>query len=217
MGKCQISAFGASYDYPPEGLRAAVGDDGYDYLLSLHMTVFGTPEGGRKGDLDITDNISGVQHNELDGITVYDHHGAGSHSGLDQGVAVTSAVATTVAVAAANAGTVAASDAGTIAASAAGTVVAADAGATYTAAEQTLINEIKSDYNAAVTLINELRTDYGTMVTVVNETKADYNTAVTLINELKTDMTTMATEVDAVVTQVNALLTSLRDAALILT
>jgi len=216
MGKCQISAFGASYDYPPEGLRAVVGDDGYDYLLALHMSIFGTPD-GRKGDLDVSDNISSVQHNETSGSVAYDHHGAGSHSGLDQGVAVTSAVATTVAVAAANAGTVAASDAGTIAASAAGTVVAADAGATYTAAEQTLINEIKSDYNAAVTLINELRTDYGTMVTVVNETKADYNTAVTLINELKTDMTTMATEVDAVVTQVNALLTSLRDAALILT
>lgn len=46
---------------------------------------------------------------------------------------------------------------GDVATANAGVVAAADAGGTYTAAEQTLINELKADYNAAVTLINELK------------------------------------------------------------
>lgn len=52
-----------------------------------------------------------------------------------------------------------------------------DAGVTYTAAEQTLINELKID-------VNQLKTDFNALVTVYNTLLTDHNDLVNKYNAL---------------------------------
>lgn len=131
---------------------------------------------------------------------------------------------TSTAISGSDADTVASSDPTSASSSDADTVTGSDAGASYTAAEQGLINEIKSDYNAAVTLINELKTNYNDIAFTVTEIKTDYNSMVALINEIKGDYTALRADVtairsavtgtidycDALKTKLNGLLAELR-------
>lgn len=202
---------GLTYDLPPIEVQRD-SPELYDYLLMIHTRMFGLA--GGVGDMD-DDNVANLKHASTTATTAFDHHGSGTHSGLLQSAASTDAVASAVAVAAANATTVTSANGTAIVAANAGTVVAADAGGTYTAAEQTLINEIKADYNGAVTLINELKTQVDVLVTLANEMKGDVNIGVTLQNELKTDLGQVVTDLNAVVTNLNGWKASSRTATLL--
>lgn len=153
MPTCTLGDGGPAYDRPPLEIEA-VNPTLYAYLLAVHRRVFGLPDGG---DLDSA-NINGaaltnIDHRTLTNVLPYQHHGAGEHQQLDQGVAVADP---------GSAGTIASAPAPASAVA----VTSPNAGGAYTAAEQTLINELKTDLNALVAGVNLI-------ATAVNGTVAD--------------------------------------------
>jgi hypothetical protein len=118
------------FDNPPEEIRAALGDNAYQYHVMVHRVLFGVPNQSQ-GILDGT-NIIGdltdtLDHSLFTNVLPYQHHGSDAHADLTQAAAVAAGVFSSVSVTSAN------------------------AGATYTVAEQTLINEIKGDVNTIAT------------------------------------------------------------------
>jgi len=142
-------------------LLAPLGQEGFEYLTMIHQLLFSLDPSGA-GTLD-TDNINGAltdtdttDHAAFTGVTTYQHHGAGGHYALDQAAASVDATGGT---------------ASTV------SVTAADADATYDAAEQGLLNELKADLNTLVTDVNAINTALDGVVTSVNDLKAKLRTA----------------------------------------
>jgi hypothetical protein len=135
----------STFQVPP-----LTGNDEVDrYNLEVHQALFGT-QSGEVGTLN-NDNITGaltdtVDHNEFTEVEEYQHHGVGNHNVLDQGNDVTDASASTL------------------------SITSPDADATYSANEQTLINELKADFNSHIT-------EYNTFLGKLNELLANLRTA----------------------------------------
>jgi hypothetical protein len=118
------------FDNPPEEIRAALGDNAYQYHVMVHRVLFGVPNQAQ-GILDGT-NIIGdltdtLDHSLFTNVLPYQHHGTDAHADLTQAAAVAGGTFSSV------------------------SVTSASAGVTYTAAEQTLINEMKADINTIAT------------------------------------------------------------------
>lgn len=61
-------------------------------------------------------------------------------------------------------------------------ISSADADATYSANEQTLINELKTDVNTLTNQLQDTRTQLNLAIALVNELKAKHNTQITALN-----------------------------------
>jgi hypothetical protein len=138
----------------------------YDYLLMIHILLFGS---AGTGSLDSV-NVSALTHAGLLTVTSYQHHGSGSHSGLDKAATSADAAASTVSLSN-NQSAV--------------SVTEPDAVGAYGAEEIALINELKADLNTLVSNFNtaetEIRGD-------VNQVVTDLNAVVTSVNGLKAVM-----------------------------
>jgi len=155
---------GLAYEGPPFEI-IHINPKLYDYLLMIHVRLFGIPTGA--GDLDDYNvdgaSLTGILHANLASITAFQHHGATGHDALLKATASTDASASSVSVSN-NQSTV--------------SVTTADADATYDSAEQNLINEIKADVNTLVSNFN----------TAESEIRGDVNTLVTDLNAIKTSL-----------------------------
>lgn len=148
---------GPSYEAPPQELME-INQKLYDYLYMLHIRLFGASGGA--GDLDSV-NIASIPHS-ITSPTAYDHHGAGTHSGLDKATASTDASASTVSVS-----------------NNQSAVNVTSADATDLATVITLANEIKADVNTLVSNFNtaeaEIRSDVNQLVTDLNAIRTNLN------------------------------------------
>ena len=162
-----ILGSGPAWEGPPISLMAT-SPEVYDYLLMIHVLLFGSVG---TGSLDSV-NVTALTHASLLTVTPYQHHGAGNHSGLDKAATSADASASTVNLSN-NQSAV--------------SVTEPDADATYGAAERDLINELKADLNTLVSNFNtaetEIRGD-------VNQVVTDLNAVITSMNGLKAVMRT---------------------------
>ena len=185
MPKCtrSLDGQGPAYDYPPTDILRGDLLSLYDYLVTAHTRLFGTADVA--GDLD-NDNINagsikGIDHANLIDVLDYQHHGAGSHKDLDQAAAVDDASASGAAASTAAAASVVA-------------ITSADPDGTYSANEQALLLELKTDVNTLVDDVNNI------------EAAVNANAAV---------VTTLTTALDATIAKLNALLAALRAAKVV--
>lgn len=88
------------------------------------------------------------------------------------------------------------------------TISTADAGATYTTAEQALINELKAKVNILTSFVIELKAKANLNVTLTNDEKAKINTNVTFANDIKAKYNVASTLANSNKTQLNAKLAS---------
>jgi len=129
------------FNNPPEEIRAILGDNAYQYFVMIHTLLF------TRGILDEA-NINGsltdtIDHSLFANVQPYQHHGSDDHAALTQASTVAAASTTTV------------------------TVDSTDAGGAYTAAEQTLINELKTDLNQTAANITTLQNKINQVITVM--------------------------------------------------
>ena len=90
-------------------------------------------------------------------------------------------------------------------------ISSAAAGGTYTAAEQTLINEIRSDLNVlsnqyfppARTMMNELKSDVNALTVELNDTRTQLNLAIALVNELKAEHNQLVSDYNALIASIS--------------
>ena len=162
---------GLAYEGPPFEIMH-INPKLYDYLLMIHVRLFGIPTGA--GDLDNYNvngaSLTGVLHGNLASVTAFQHHGATGHDALLKAAASTDASASTVSVSN-NQSAVSVDTADSI-----------DLPSVIT-----LANEIKADVNTLVSNFNtaesEIRGDVNTLVTDLNAVK-------TSLNDLKTKLRT---------------------------
>lgn len=83
-----------------------------------------------------------------------------------------------------------------------------DAGATYDAAAQALINDLKAKYNIMVAFVNELKAKANLNVTLTNDEKAKINSNVTLVNDIKSKYNVASTLSNSNKTQLNTKLSA---------
>jgi hypothetical protein len=133
------------FDGPPEELKL-ISVLTYEYLNMIHNTLFV----GRDGQLGLLDstNIVGdltntVDHNQFTGVDAYQHHGSDAHGELTQAARTNGAIFPEV------------------------IVLNPDAGATYTVAEQALVNEIKADIATLNTNIQSIGTAINRLLTAM--------------------------------------------------
>ena len=162
---------GLAYEGPPYEIMH-INPKLYDYLLMIHVRLFGIPTGA--GDLDDYNvngaSLTGVLHGNLASVTAFQHHGATGHDALLKADASTDASASLVSV------------------SNNQSAVSVDsADSTDLPTVITLTNEIKADVNTLVSNFNtaesEMRGDVNTLVTDLNAVK-------TSLNDLKTKLRT---------------------------
>ena len=162
---------GLAYEGPPFEI-IHINPKLYDYLLMIHVRLFGIPTGA--GDLDDYNvngaSLTGVLHGNLASVTAFQHHGATGHDALLKASASTDASASSVSV------------------SNNQSAVSVDsADSTDLPTVITLTNEIKADVNTLVSNFNtaesEIRGDVNTLVTDLNAVK-------TSLNDLKTKLRT---------------------------
>src|SRR3989337_1165926 len=83
---------GLAYEGPPFEI-IHINPKLYDYLLMLHVRLFGIPTGA--GDLDDYNvngaSLTGVLHGNLASVTSFQHHGATGHDALLKATASTDA------------------------------------------------------------------------------------------------------------------------------
>lgn len=125
------------FDNPPEEMQLILGANAYQYFVMIHNLLF-KARANDQGNLDET-NIAGdlsdtTDHGDFTNIQPYQHHGSDNHGDLKQAAHTQNATFANVSVA------------------------SPDAGAAYTAAEQALINEIKSDVNTLGTSTQSIGT-----------------------------------------------------------
>ena len=154
---------GLAYEGPPYEIMH-INPKLYDYLLMIHVRLFGIPTGA--GDLDDYNvngaSLTGVLHGNLASVTAFQHHGATGHDALLKAAASTDASASTVSV------------------SNNQSAVSVDtADSTDLPTVITLTNEIKADVNTLVSNFNtaelEIRGDVNTLVTDLNAVKDSLN------------------------------------------
>lgn len=146
---------GQGFNAPPESMRETIGDEGMEYLEMNHVIMYGgTPS--EKGTLD-DNNVSGISHSNTTSVK-FDHHGAGSHDGLDQAVALANLTDGT--------------------ATSAESVDSVDASDLATAI--ILVNEIKADLNIVIGEYNTLQSDYAALIIDHNTLKGNMRTAALL-------------------------------------
>ena len=154
---------GLAYEGPPFEIMS-LNPKLYDYLLMIHVRLFGIPTGA--GDLDDYNvngaSLTGVLHANLASVTSFQHHGATGHDALLKAAASTDASASSVSV------------------SNNQSAVSVDsADSTDLPTVLTLANEIKADVNTLVSNFNtaeaEIRGDVNTLVTDLNAVKTSLN------------------------------------------
>ena len=154
---------GLAYEGPPFEIMH-INPKLYDYLLMIHVRLFGIPTGA--GDLDDYNvngaSLTGVLHGNLASVTAFQHHGATGHDALLKADASTDASASSVSV------------------SNNQSAVSVDsADSTDLPTVITLTNEIKADVNTLVSNFNtaelEIRGDVNTLVTDLNAVKDSLN------------------------------------------
>jgi len=154
---------GLAYEGPPFEI-IHINPKLYDYLLMIHVRLFGIPTGA--GDLDDYNvdgaSLTGILHANLASITAFQHHGATGHDALLKATASTDASASSVSV------------------SNNQSAVSVDtADSTDLPTVITLTNEIKADVNTLVSNFNtaelEIRGDVNTLVTDLNAVKDSLN------------------------------------------
>ena len=154
---------GLAYEGPPFEIMS-LNPKLYDYLLMIHVRLFGIPTGA--GDLDDYNvngaSLTGVLHANLASVTSFQHHGATGHDALLKAAASTDASASSVSV------------------SNNQSAVSVDsADSTDLPTVITLANEIKADVNTLVSNFNtaesEIRGDVNTLVTDLNAVKTSLN------------------------------------------
>ena len=154
---------GLAYEGPPYEIMH-INPKLYDYLLMIHVRLFGIPTGA--GDLDDYNvngaSLTGVLHGNLASVTAFQHHGATGHDALLKASASTDASASSVSV------------------SNNQSAVSVDsADSTDLPTVITLTNEIKADVNTLVSNFNtaelEIRGDVNTLVTDLNAVKDSLN------------------------------------------
>ena len=154
---------GLAYEGPPFEIMS-LNPKLYDYLLMIHVRLFGIPTGA--GDLDDYNvdgaSLTGILHANLASITAFQHHGATGHDALLKATASTDASASSVSVS-----------------NNQSTVSVDSADSTDLPTVLTLANEIKADVNTLVSNFNtaeaEIRGDVNTLVTDLNAVKDSLN------------------------------------------